>query len=152
MGTRSTTTILNEENEVLAILYRQFDGYESGHGQEIFEFLKDKKLVNGISSRYPNQIQFNGMSDLGVRLITHLKNLSDGPNKPGGFYLNATLNKQGYDYTVYAKKIDESKTTDYYTDPDNYRIALKLEAYDEVRFDDYVDNWTLPEEETDEDE
>ena len=39
MGTRSLTVVKEEENELL-VMYRQMDGYPSGHGQDLANFLK----------------------------------------------------------------------------------------------------------------
>ena len=40
MGTRCLTYVY-EGNSPLVCLYRQFDGYPSGHGTELANFLKD---------------------------------------------------------------------------------------------------------------
>ena len=49
MGTRSLTYVYDVKTPVVC-MYRQYDGYPSGHGQELAEFLFDGKLVNGIPS------------------------------------------------------------------------------------------------------
>ena len=53
----------------------QFDGYPSGHGDDLKKFFNKPKLVNGYSSN-DEQVKrnFNGMSDLAIRLVTFLKN------------------------------------------------------------------------------
>ncbi len=60
MGTRSLTRIIprqeglsfnegHEKGELAHVnMYRQFDGYPSGHGLDLAEFLKDFKIINGI--------------------------------------------------------------------------------------------------------
>ncbi len=68
MGTRSLTHIKDEDGKIRLTFYRQFDGYPSGHGKDMADFIAGKKLVNGISE--PN---FNGVGDFGFQLITHLK-------------------------------------------------------------------------------
>lgn len=75
MGTRSLTVIHNAKDEVILCFYRQFDGYPSGMGLDLKNFLKDAKLVNGYNGNDEEDIRtFNGMGDLAVRLLTHLKN------------------------------------------------------------------------------
>lgn len=137
MGTRASMYILDEQDRPIVKLYRQCDGYPSGHGDEVLKFLKNKKLVNGIGSRYPQELQINGMSDLAVRLITHLKNLSGGENDAGGLYLHHQLEPQIYHYVVYAKKIrDEDEPNSHFPTVDHLRIAFKCEGI----FDDLVEN------------
>ena len=49
MGTRSLTKIYNEENKILITMYRQMDGYPSGHGVELTDFLDGFQVVNGLN-------------------------------------------------------------------------------------------------------
>ena len=39
MGTRSLTFVYNDNKKPIINLYRQYDGYPSGHGAELAEFL-----------------------------------------------------------------------------------------------------------------
>jgi len=80
MGTRSTTTVYDEETPILSF-YRQFDGYPSGHGQEVADFLTGKTIVNGIGA--DDGTIFNGPGDLAVRLLAALKGDVD---KAGALY------------------------------------------------------------------
>ena len=48
MGTRCLTVFKNAKNKEIAVLYRQYDGYLDGHGAELADFLKNKKIVNGL--------------------------------------------------------------------------------------------------------
>ena len=49
MGTRSLTTFIdNDTKEEIVVMYRQFDGYPSGHGRDLINFLDGIKVVNGI--------------------------------------------------------------------------------------------------------
>lgn len=102
MGTRSVTHFIGGENDELVYvrLYRQFDGYPTGHGVELGEFLKGFKIVNGYSHE-DKQLEkcANGMGCLSAQTICHFK---DGI---GGFYLvTGTDCWQDYDYYV---KVDE---------------------------------------------
>jgi hypothetical protein len=99
MGTRSLTFVY-EENKPIMNMYRQFDGYISGHGQELAEFLKSGTLVNGYSST--DQTQFNGMGCLAAQLICNFK------KSVGGFYIYPVDSFncwQEYEYHVHEDKV-----------------------------------------------
>lgn len=88
MGTRSLT-IMNDGDQEIAVLYRQYDGYPSVHGRWIFEALGDKTVVNGIRPRDEHS-QINGAHDMAVQLIAFCKQrLTEGKpiNSPGRLYL-----------------------------------------------------------------
>lgn len=98
MGTRSTTTIKNEEGKTLVTLYRQYDGYPSGHGQELADFLSARTLVNGFQAGQTAQSYANGMGCLAAQLIAHLKG-----DQIGNIYVTHEGDSQEYNYTVYPK-------------------------------------------------
>jgi hypothetical protein len=52
--------------------YRHWDGYPSGHGNNLIELLKDKNIVNGIGHDFREGIDFNGMSQLAIWLAYHM--------------------------------------------------------------------------------
>ena len=101
MGTRSLTTFIQTykddetgkkiKNEIVT-MYRQYDGYPTGHGTELAEFLAGGKLVNGIGLSDENKVIFNGMGCLSAQVIAHFK---DGA---GGFYLQRANNNSGEEY------------------------------------------------------
>lgn len=100
MGTRSLTFVYNEQNEPILNLYRQYDGYISGHGAELAEFLGDKTYVNGLSG--DTSTVFNGMGCLAAQLVAHFKETA------GGFYIHAVTETdccQDYEYHVYKERI-----------------------------------------------
>ena len=75
MGTRSLTYIKDqyEDNDnIIICMYRQYDGYLSGHGKELAEFLQDFTVVNGYNSLTPAR-SANGMSCLAAQLVAHFK-------------------------------------------------------------------------------
>lgn len=72
MGTRSLTKIFDND-KVLTVIYRQFDGYPDGHGIEICEFLDNKRVVNGYTEKDKEKGNFNGMGCLAAQLVKHLK-------------------------------------------------------------------------------
>jgi hypothetical protein len=102
MGTRSLTHVIEtwkndktgkQKKQCLMTMYRQYDGYPSGMGDDLAQFLKQGKVVNGISMA-EKQLVFNGAGCLAAQLVAHFK---DGP---GGFYLYRPMSKDcGEDYT-----------------------------------------------------
>jgi hypothetical protein len=68
------------KEDILAKLYRQMDGYPTGQGRDIAEFLANKKLVNGYTSIDEEVGNFNGMGELAVRLMAHLKKVQAEQN------------------------------------------------------------------------
>ena len=83
MGTRSLTHIYDDRTEsVLATVYRQMDGYPSGHGEDLAEILKGRTLVNGFGSGTPSKAS-NGAGCLAATIIAELK----VPAGIGGIYL-----------------------------------------------------------------
>ena len=102
MGTRSLTFVYDSGNPIMC-MYRQFDGYPEGHGQELAEFLNTLQVGNGISGN-PNLFEFaNGMGCLAAQMIVCFK------KTPGGFYIYPVdLNQdcwQDYEYHVYEDKV-----------------------------------------------
>ena len=99
MGTRSLTFVY-DDNEAIINLYRQYDGYPSGHGRELAEFLAGKRIVNGLSG--DTSMVFNGMGCLAASLVANFKEAA------GGFYLHPVSAKdcgQDYEYHVYENHI-----------------------------------------------
>lgn len=95
MGTRSLTRLYNEDKQEICVLYRQMDGYPSGHGKELASFLEGFKIVNGYNPDLKGK-RANGAACLAVQIIAHFK---DGV---GSFYLYpAGTDDMGEEY-VYA--------------------------------------------------
>lgn len=105
MGTRSLTRIIEtykdddgkEKKNLIVTMYRQYDGYPSGHGQELADFLKSGKVVNGLGADRTGRV-FNGAGCLAAQMVSHFKG-----DEAGGIYLypNNTKNVwQNYEYHV----------------------------------------------------
>jgi len=97
MGTRSLTYIYDEQGDRIINLYRQFDGYPTGHGAELSEFLNSGRVVNGLDG-IGKERQFNGAGCMSAQLVAHFK----GP--AGQFYLYPTSVEdcgQDFEYHVY---------------------------------------------------
>lgn len=101
MGTRSLTYVYENEAPIIC-MYRQFDGYPSGHGIELSKFLTQIEIGNGISDS-PELFSFaNGMGCLAAQMIVNFK------KAPGGFYIHAVTDTdcfQDYEYHVYEDKV-----------------------------------------------
>lgn len=97
MGTRSTIHFVqknDEQEETIASIYQQFDGYLDGVGTDLFNFLNSKIIVNGIGSEHdPSEIA-NGSGCLAAQFIAEHK------GGPGGFYMTSPNDSQEYNYRV----------------------------------------------------
>jgi hypothetical protein len=71
MGTRSLTIVL-DDNQELCRIYRQFDGYPSGHGYDLAKAC-NVTLVNGFSENEKKGKHANGMPCLAATIIGKLK-------------------------------------------------------------------------------
>ena len=105
MGTRSLTFVYdsykdeagNTVHEPIINMYRQYDGYPTGHGAELAEFLAQFTMVNGLGINETRKVA-NGMGCLAAQLIANFK---DGA---GQFYLYPVTAKdcgQDYEYHIY---------------------------------------------------
>ena len=107
MGTRSLTTVISTYTDTkknkkvstkLIIMYRQFDGYPSGMGADLVEFLHGSKVVNGLGmNEIKSKRVFNGVGCLAAQLVAYFK---DGA---GGIYIEPITAKdcgQEYEYEI----------------------------------------------------
>lgn len=126
MGTRSLTYVYDGDypDAPVSVMYRQFDGYPSGHGKELAEFFDGLTIVNGIPVGSKKRMS-NGAGDLAGQIITHFKK-QEG-NETGGFYLmydhkNPNDIDAGQDYTYRVYATPESQ------------IQVVVESYDGIIF------------------
>ena len=116
MGTRSLTRViprqkglsyadghLHPEKSVVNI-YRQYDGYPEGHGQDLAEFLSEFTIVDGFSPGSQDKKVANGTGCLAAQLVEYLKE-----GQVGGVYLEQCNGEPGdsweeYIYTLYPKE------------------------------------------------
>ena len=91
MGTRSVIKFY-ENGVFLWAVYQQFDGYLSGVGKDLKEFIKSKQWVNG----FQNNNQFNGMGCFVSQFISNFK------SGTGGLYIipEKECADYGYNYRV----------------------------------------------------
>lgn len=108
MGTRSLTFVYDEKTPLIC-MYRQFDGYPSGHGAELAEFLNSfEAITNGYSFNETRKIA-NGMGCLAAQLVANFK------TEHGGFYLYPTNTRdvgEEYEYHVYENEVVVKETYD----------------------------------------
>ena len=106
MGTRSLTYVYTEtykrtKPKPIVCMYRQYDGYLSGHGLELAEFLEPITLVNGLGQN--KQRVANGMGCLAAQMIDYFK------IEAGQIYLyRPLLNQeygQEYEYHIFQDKV-----------------------------------------------
>lgn len=101
MGTRCLTRVKTSDGKQLLNMYRQFDGYLSGHGAELFELLDGMKIVNGIGNR--SEKQANGSGCLAAQIVSHFK------IEAGGIYIypiESTDCGQDYEYVITVTNAD----------------------------------------------
>lgn len=99
MGTRCLTFVYDGDTPVIN-MYRQFDGYPSGHGFELAEFLEGFKIVNGYGEVKPKLA--NGMGCLAAQMIAHFK------KSVGGFYIHPVTDTdcwQDFEYHVFENRV-----------------------------------------------
>ena len=104
MGTRSLTFVYEKYGQIqkpVCNMYRQYDGYPTGHGAELAEFLNGGRLVNGlIETKTVDEAVYNGMGCLAASMVAHFK------QTPGGFYIYSTDERdcgQDYEYHIFNK-------------------------------------------------
>lgn len=116
MGTRSLTIVKNEYGEC-CVLYRQYDGYPTGHGLELRQFLNEFKITNGLGIEKTKGKIANGMDCLAAQLVAHFK------KEAGNFYLlpSGTRNcSEEYIYTI---------------SQNNNQLHLKVQSRESIGFE-----------------
>ena len=117
MGTRSTYRIIEEystgkkvkkvkQNEI-CLIYRQYDGYPTGHPLETAEWLAGGQVVNGLRLG-EEKLVFNGAGCLAAQLIAKFK---DGP---GNTYIhNLKSRGESWEDYLYDIIVKEDRTIEY---------------------------------------
>jgi hypothetical protein len=103
MGTRSLTYIYDNNDAPIICLYGQWDGYISGHGYKLAEFLNSfDSIVNGIPVGDTRRLA-NGMGCLAAQLVANCK------EGVGSFYLYPPVIGQDcgqeFEYHIYEDRI-----------------------------------------------
>ena len=124
MGTRSVTTIEGEDGPLMKI-YKQYDGYvEGGLGEELVQFLRGRRVVNGYSMKDAEERAFNGEGCLAASIVAHLK---EGIGN------------------VYIQPIDDDYegSYNYFIRVENGKIYIRMEGFEGVIYDGPVDDFSL---------
>lgn len=72
MGTRSLTVVRNDAGDEIVTMYRQMDGYPTGHGADLLDWGVGGKVVNGYGLDTPKKA-YNGMGCCAAQLVAHFK-------------------------------------------------------------------------------
>ncbi|MVB00087.1 hypothetical protein GN330_22840 [Nitratireductor sp. CAU 1489] len=98
MGTRAIIHVKNgdKDSDTLVTVYRQFDGYPTGLGDDIKSILGGKAIVNGYND--PSNV-VNGMKCAAAMLIAGLK---DGCGNVYIYPAGTSDVWEEYTYTIYA--------------------------------------------------
>lgn len=97
MGTRSTTKFIEKRGDKkveLVNIYQQWDGYVSGKGYDLANFLKSKKIINGIGS---GQDTFDYANGFGCLIAQYIKEFKENV---GNLYITDLDDSQEYNYQV----------------------------------------------------
>ena len=100
MGTRALVVFKDKDDAEIVVIYRQYDGYPEGLGEELKSFLSSKRIVNGFNKTNAEHGDFNGMECLAAQVVAHLK---DGI---GNVYLHPAGTRdlgEDYIYTITEK-------------------------------------------------
>ena len=125
MGTRSLTVFMDEDQNEIAVLYRQFDGYPDGHGADILPFFKNRRVVNGFRM-VEDDGNSNGMSNLAAQLIHFL---FEKLGKPVGLlYLHPAGTRDLWENYIYTVYVDSEKSLEEVDGRTIFIPFLKLEA------------------------
>ena len=103
MSTRSITHIHEMKSmefakeRIVCSFYRHCDGYPTGHGDDLANWLKGKSLVNGISDGFNPNTMFNRAGTMAVKLMNHIQDISGCEVIPTG----ASNRGEEFTYDIY---------------------------------------------------
>jgi hypothetical protein len=129
MGTRSLTYFYQYgEKEPFFCFYRQYDGYPTGYGKELSEFLAPFTLVNGYQMNMKGGKFANGMGCLAAQAVTHFK------EDIGGIYIHSPKlgqdSGQEYEYHIHAWQDDQN---DYLTKQPFHTLVEVYQSYQDEK-------------------
>ena len=99
-ATREEGVSFSEHPERVEVqVYKHYDGYPNGHPVDLAEFLKDFKIVNGLTN---NSVKVaNGLGCLAAQYVAEFK------MEPGDIYIENPDSKHGdIDYITYVWSAD----------------------------------------------
>ena len=113
MSTRCITHIydnLFEPEKIVCSFYRHCDGYPSGHGEDLKDWLQGKRIVNGIRQDFKKGVDYNGIGSLAVELMADLQKDTSIRTIPTG------QQGMGEEYTYRVRYINEGWIVSYMDD------------------------------------
>jgi len=125
MGTRSLTFVYDGKKPIIN-MYRQYDGYPSGHGADLVEFLAGGKLVNGIGA---DRKVFNGMGCLAAQMVASMK---DGAGNIYLYSVDAKNCGQDFEYHIYADEENGGFKIKVYNCGVNFFGLTQSEQHDKI--------------------
>lgn len=100
MGTRSITVFEDGDGREIVVMYRQYDGYPSGHGRELADLLKQFDVVNGLSGKPVRRVA-NGAGCLAAQVVAAFK------TELGGIYLYPAGTRDTGEEWIYTVRASE---------------------------------------------
>ncbi len=97
MGTRSLTVLENSAGKEIVVMYRQMDGYPTGHGAELKEFLSPIRIGNGMGLSDKKGEFANGAECLAAQVVAHFKS----EHGIGGIYLHPAGTRDCWEEYIY---------------------------------------------------
>ncbi len=80
MSTRSITEFVDAQGEVVAQIYRHFDGYPAGHGADLARWLEGLRVLNGKGAGWDPRTMVNGFGRLVARVVASMWQEGHEPN------------------------------------------------------------------------
>ena len=134
MGTRSTIAFIDKRvtkdgkvyTDELVRIYQQYDGYPSGVGLKLANWLKDKKIVNGFG--YGETAENGYCNGVGCMSAQFIHDFKDGI---GNLYITDHDDSEDYDYKVIVTN-DSTITLEVYEDGVHIFEGSAIEFIDAV--------------------
>jgi hypothetical protein len=104
MATRAVVRVLDDDKKVIVNIYTRWNGYPSGLGAKMADFLTGFVLVNGLGADSAPKVA-NGMGCLAAQLVAYLK------TGPAGVYLVPATPEgaRGEDYVYTVARAETGK-------------------------------------------
>jgi len=103
MSTKAVTHILDADDNIIVVIYTQWDGYYSGYGAELASILEEIKLVHCVNELGLQNVA-NGIHCLAATIIKKLK------VDAGNIYLFSALDYPESDFIYTVKIVEENGT------------------------------------------
>ena len=99
---------IDDKEQIICSFYRHWDGYPSGHGQDLADYLKSRRLINGIQGKDQSDIEkhiaFNRAGSMAINLMHHIDEISGCeviPTGDSGYWEEYTYHIYFRDFAFY---------------------------------------------------